>query len=388
MKKILFYIMVMAAFILVGASNDNVFFIGSPKGELNTYSDSTLVNDGEKYALVWTTNGVEFSGFNYDGTLVDTNSSRIVAFIPAKNGKLRLTMVQIAKGAFGSGTYSLSLLDTRVKNIHTGEYEFNDGDISNVREYFVLASGYEYKEQFERMPLTQFDSAERYVANGYVEPETLPQPVEPIVQPEVNPTNMVADVGGEDGNVSEVEPIFQGGDEVANNEPVVPVNPTKPVVTPTKPTTPTVVPQPEPEEPVVVGYLPAKFTKKLVREKWKSMYKKHANENWYHVWKKNYTRTATYQKKTWIIKYSVYNIVPESYMTDKYLNKYKKRFTEHWVITGVYVMEKITSQVYLVSAYQIDENFGMIEVETPIECLKKERSKVLKMLKKMNMGAK
>lgn len=168
--------MLVLPLLLMGAANDDVFFIGTLKGELNTYSDSTPVNDGEKYALVWTTNGVEFAGFNYDGTLVDTNSSRIVAFIPAKNGRLRLTMVQIAKGAFGSGTYSLSLLDTRVKNIHTGEYEFNDGDISNVREYFVLASGYEYKDQFERMPLVQFDSVERYVSNGYVEPETIISP--------------------------------------------------------------------------------------------------------------------------------------------------------------------------------------------------------------------
>lgn len=185
MKKILFYIMLMAASISIAAANDDIFFIGTSKNESNTYSDSTPVNVGEKYALVWTTNGVDFAGFNSDGTLVDSINSKLIIMLPAnKNGRLGLTMVQIAKGAFGKGTFSLSLLDTRTKNPLTGEYEFNEDDVSNVREYFVLASGYEYKEQFERMELTNIDMSNRYVANGYVEPETVVNPStnSPVVQ--------------------------------------------------------------------------------------------------------------------------------------------------------------------------------------------------------------
>lgn len=150
-----------------GSINDQVFIIGQKYGHKDTYSDGTTVIDGEKYALVWTTNGVEFAGFNSDGTLVDANSSKIVAFIPAKNGRLGPTLVQVSNDAYKNGTYSVSLLDTREKP-STGDGEFG------IRNFCVLGSGFECNEQFGRMPIGTTDDYEHQIAIGYVEPPVTP----------------------------------------------------------------------------------------------------------------------------------------------------------------------------------------------------------------------
>lgn len=408
---------------------DVVFMVGTNKGEFDTYSDGTPVNDGEKYALVWTTNNVEFAGFNCDGTLVDSINSKVIAYIPAKNNHLKKTLVQISSNFHNSdGTYSMHLLDTRVKNIHTGEYDFIDNDqiVTNIREYVTMTIGFKYNDenQFKPMPMLSPLDTGMMVANGYVEPEVLPppviEPVEPIIP--IAPTNMVAEVEGEEDvggenieptHTKEVDTTETEPDEViANNDPAVPIAPINPInpITPITPVIPAVVPtQPiakvdpivspstnvdqtnvdptpvepiEEEEPVISGYLPEKFTKNLVKNKWKSMYKKLANEKLTEVFKKQYVKTQTYQKKTYIIHYDIYNIVPESYLDICETRKYINRFSEHWVITEVYVMEKVDKKNYEIRAYDIDENFGMIEFDV-IEVTSKEKSKVLKELKKV-----
>lgn len=428
MKKfVTMMLMAVASMAFAGSTSDTVFMVGTNKGEFDTYSDGTPVNDGEKYALVWTTNNVEFAGFNCDGTLVDSINSKVIVYIPAKNNHLKKTLVQISSNFHNpNGTYSMHLLDTRVKNIHTGEYDFIDNDqvVTNIREYVTMAIDYKYKTQFEHMPMLSPLDTGMMVANGYVEPEVLPppviEPVEPIIP--IAPTNMVAEVEGEEGETTtpttevEEEPKVEPGEEIADNEPIItpihpnnpitPVTPVIPVVDPIVPIdqTPTqpiakddpIVPPPptnvdptpvepiEEEEPVISGYLPERFTKNLVRNKWKSMYKKLANEEIFPVFKKKYVRTSTYKQKTYVINYKIYNLVPESYLDVCETKKYINRFSEHWVIDTVFVMEKIDKKIYSVTSYEIDENFGMIEFDY-FECTSKERSKVLKALRKIGL---
>ena len=386
MKKfVTMMLMVVASMAFAGSTSDTVFMVGTNKGEFDTYSDGTPVNDGEKYALVWTTNNVEFAGFNCDGTLVDSINSKVIVYIPAKNNHLKKTLVQISSNFHNpNGTYSMHLLDTRVKNIHTGEYDFIDNDqvVTNIREYVTMAIDYKYKTQFEHMPMLSPLDTGMMVANGYVEPEVLPppviEPVDPIIP--IAPTNMVAEVEGEEGETTtpttevEEEPKVEPGEEIANNNPITPVTPVIPVVDPIEPI----------EEPVISGYLPEKFTKNLVRNKWKSMYKKLANEEIFPVFKKKYVRTSTYKQKTYVINYKIYNLVPESYLDVCGTKKYINRFSEHWVIDTVFVMEKIDKKIYSVTSYEIDENFGMIEFDY-FECTSKERSKVLKALRKIGL---
>lgn len=398
MKKFVTMMLIaVASMAFAGSTSDTVFMVGTNKGEFDTYSDGTPVNDGEKYALVWTTNNVEFAGFNCDGTLVDSINSKVIVYIPAKNNHLKKTLVQISSNFHNpNGTYSMHLLDTRVKNIHTGEYDFIDNDqvVTNIREYVTMAIDYKYKTQFEHMPMLSPLDTGMMVANGYVEPEVLPPPVIEPVDPNIPiaPTNMVAEVEGEEGETTtpttevEEEPKVEPGEEIADNEPIItPIQPNNPI-TPVTPVIPVVDPiDPEPiEEPVISGYLPERFTKNLVKNKWKSMYKKLANEEIFPVLKKKYVRTSTYKQKTYVINYKIYNLVPESYLDVCNTKKYINRFSEHWVIATVFVIEKIDKKIYSVTSYEIDENFGMIEFDY-FECTNKERPKVLKELRKIGL---
>ena len=79
------------------------------------YADGTLVNDGETYALVWVADGAEFGGFNTDGTLVDTDSNKLLSTaFKSKGHRLQYTPFQDTKGFIPEGgTIMLICLDTR-----------------------------------------------------------------------------------------------------------------------------------------------------------------------------------------------------------------------------------------------------------------------------------
>lgn len=207
------------------AVDDSVFIIGTPSGETNTYSDNTPVNDGEKFALVWTANGYEFAGFNCDGTLVDPDNSRVMVYIPAKNGRLCLSIVQISKDMkIDNGTFGIYLLDTRVKNRYTGRYEFKENS-KEIREYTVLADNYRYEKQFDRMPLEIGNRV--YAANGYVDPVTEIAETEKddkeetkVEEEEVITTTEETQVADDNGNVPVEDNAIGGGAAVYNGSSV------------------------------------------------------------------------------------------------------------------------------------------------------------------------
>lgn len=165
--------------------NDMVFLVSS-KGP-DTYQDMTPVLDNEKYAIVWTANKTEFEGFNSDGSLVGTNSTWIAA-VPARNGRLPKILLQINESIHNpNGTYSLHLLDTRVKNGRTGRRELieTESGVTNICSYSTLASGFK-AVKFDKM--IGVPTGNYIVANGYVDPivenpidddPTIPAPYNP-----------------------------------------------------------------------------------------------------------------------------------------------------------------------------------------------------------------
>lgn len=152
--------------------NDQTFLV-STKGP-DCYEDGTLVQDGEKYAVVWTKNNCAFEGFNSNGTIEGTNSSLIVT-LPAKNHRLGRILLQISeKIARTDGTYSLYLLDTRVRDNNTGKYivPSDNNSLTNIRSYVEMSSGFKYS-QFAK--LEDNDNQRTYfAATGYVEPPFIP----------------------------------------------------------------------------------------------------------------------------------------------------------------------------------------------------------------------
>ena len=322
MKVIFALMLAMAGFQAMAAIDDAVFLIKD--------APAIVQSEQTEYALVWTTNDVEFAGFNADGSLVEPEKSKVMVKIPGS--KLKTTLVQMPKGMGGS--FSL----------HQLNYENEQ-----VKEYATLASGYEYKEQFEKMPM--LDSIQITQTKDYKEPE-------PIV-------------------VAEVEPPKPG-----------------PVVEPKKPTPPGQAKKPEPKTPEVmkpapaavvsiplkpkkvVGTLPTKFTKNLVKHKWNSMYKKLDGVPVHEVFKKKATKVGTYQSQIYIMKCSVYNLVPETYLDVCNEKKYLNKFSEHWVVDTLYVVGKDSA-----TTFEVDEHYGLIEVET-VKFKKNEKSKLIRELKK------
>ena len=94
------------------ASNPLIYF--STQGP-DTYSDGTTVLDGERYALVWSEDGV-FEGLDVSCNPVDAND-KVFAVLPrAKGGRCPRTVFQIdSKVAPAGGEYAVYLLDTRIQ---------------------------------------------------------------------------------------------------------------------------------------------------------------------------------------------------------------------------------------------------------------------------------
>ncbi len=100
-----------------GAANDVVLTFSTPGPD--TYRDGTAVLDGESYALVWTKAGCAFGGMTADGKLVSANDRLVLVAGIAEGGRCPTTVFEIdaaAADVYAGGTFSLYLLDTRVKD--------------------------------------------------------------------------------------------------------------------------------------------------------------------------------------------------------------------------------------------------------------------------------
>jgi len=216
MKNII--IMLLTGFMVfpVFSSINDMVFLVSSKGP-DTYQDMSPILDNEKYAIVWTANNKEFEGFNSDGSLIGTNSTWIAA-VPARNGRLPKILLQINESIYNpNGTYSLHLLDTRVKNSRTGKRELIETEtgVTNICSYSTLASGFK-AVKFDRM--TGVPSGIYVAANGYVDP-IVENPIDdgPIVPALYNPNLKYANDGVTLGTyTNEVTVISENYVEITN----------------------------------------------------------------------------------------------------------------------------------------------------------------------------
>ena len=83
------------------------------------YSDGSVVRDGECYALVWSPEGMVFSGFNADGTPVSSNDHVVLAGALAQGGRCPDAIFQIPAKDYEElkdGEWAVCLVDTRMMN--------------------------------------------------------------------------------------------------------------------------------------------------------------------------------------------------------------------------------------------------------------------------------
>ena len=116
MKKVLVSAFAAVTSAAAFAGMDNVVISFSTPGP-DRYSDGTTVENGEKYALVWTPSGEEFAGINANGT--PAGSSKLVTAVPvAAGGCCPRVEFQVdedfVESNFKGGTWSVVMLDTRV----------------------------------------------------------------------------------------------------------------------------------------------------------------------------------------------------------------------------------------------------------------------------------
>lgn len=113
MKKLVSMVMGLAAAAAFATPVPNVqvidFFTEGP----DTYADGTVVQDGECYALVWSSDGV-FEGIKADGTAKDENDKVVYIGAFAKDGRCKPVSFQFKVGTFEGGKFEMWLLDTRV----------------------------------------------------------------------------------------------------------------------------------------------------------------------------------------------------------------------------------------------------------------------------------
>ncbi len=106
------------------------------------YADGTIVRDGECYALVWSTTGTTFSGFNADGTPVSSSDRVVLAGALAQDGKCRDAVFQIPAAeyeALKGGEWAVCLVDTRrVDGVPAG---VKDGKPVRVNRWGIVADG-------------------------------------------------------------------------------------------------------------------------------------------------------------------------------------------------------------------------------------------------------
>ena len=115
MNKILVTAFAAAMSAAAFAGMNNVTILFSTPGP-DTYSDGTLVRDGERYALVWTPAGETFAGINTDATAAGVSKVAVSAPV-AKDGHCPNVLFQVdedyAAKNYVNGSWSVVLLDTR-----------------------------------------------------------------------------------------------------------------------------------------------------------------------------------------------------------------------------------------------------------------------------------
>lgn len=84
---------------------------------VDCYADGTPVADGECYALVFTKQGCEFSGFKADGSLVNPQNDSVALLMPlAENGRCPLVTLKLDENYMldhANDSKAVYLLDTR-----------------------------------------------------------------------------------------------------------------------------------------------------------------------------------------------------------------------------------------------------------------------------------
>ena len=101
---------------LFAAQNDTLLTFSTPGPD--KYADGSAVLNGESYAVVWTKDGATFGGLTAEGTVISENDKLVFIAPIAKDARCPLSVLSISAEAmeqYKNGTFSLYLLDTRVK---------------------------------------------------------------------------------------------------------------------------------------------------------------------------------------------------------------------------------------------------------------------------------
>ncbi len=145
MKKISLLVgaMMMAAGAFASAPSYVIFSSTGP----DCYADGAPASKGEVYALVWVADGAPFEGFNADGTVVNTTTSRLIdAYAIATGGEsshcppVMYFLDGANVGLDETGDFSVYLLDTRTFNTDGTAATVNGVDKSNGLKFTTLNS--------------------------------------------------------------------------------------------------------------------------------------------------------------------------------------------------------------------------------------------------------
>lgn len=110
-------VILLAPVYLFAAANDVVLTFSTPGPD--TYADGSAVLDGESYALVWTKTGATFGGIASAGKLLSADDRLVLVAGVAEGGRCPTTVFEMEAAdyaAYEGGSFSLYLLDTRVKD--------------------------------------------------------------------------------------------------------------------------------------------------------------------------------------------------------------------------------------------------------------------------------
>lgn len=116
LKKVLFAFGLLAVGAVFAAQDDTLLTFSTPGPD--KYADGSAVLNGESYAVVWTKDGATFGGLTAEGTVISENDKLVFIAPIAKDAHCPLSVLSISADAmsqYENGSFSLYLLDTRVK---------------------------------------------------------------------------------------------------------------------------------------------------------------------------------------------------------------------------------------------------------------------------------
>lgn len=116
-KLITCVISVFAVVVSAAAGQDDTLLTFSTPGP-DKYADGSSVLNGESYAVVWTKDGATFGGLTAEVTVISENDKLVFIAPIAKDAHCPLSVLSISAEAmaqYENGSFSLYLLDTRVK---------------------------------------------------------------------------------------------------------------------------------------------------------------------------------------------------------------------------------------------------------------------------------